>query len=230
MENNLPENWKKILSDEFEKDYFTNLVQFVESERKSKNILPPKELVFSALEYASVSSIKVVIIGQDPYHGVGQANGLAFSVRKGIKFPPSLRNIFKELDSDLGIPTPDHGDLTKWANQGILLLNTTLTVREKSPASHAKKGWDIFTDKIISVISEAQSSVVFLLWGRFAQSKKRLIDDSKHIILDAAHPSPFSAHNGFFGCRHFSKVNEILKKNNESPIDWRLDNAQPVLF
>lgn len=216
----LNDSWKSLLSNEFNAPYFTELLQFLADEKKNYKIFPPKNEIFNAFNHTPLEKIKVVIIGQDPYHGVGQAHGLCFSVNDDVKFPPSLKNIFNELQSDLEIPIPTSGNLTHWAHQGIFLLNNTLTVREKTPTSHQKKGWEEFTDSVIKLISEQKSGVVFLLWGNFAQSKENLIDTSKHHILKAAHPSPFSAHRGFLGCKHFSKTNEILKKQGQEPINF----------
>lgn len=216
----LSTSWKKLLSSEINAPYFADLLHFLVDEKKNNHIFPPEKEIFNAFNLTPLEKIKVVIIGQDPYHGVGQAHGLCFSVNDGVKFPPSLKNIFKELQSDLDIPTPLSGNLTHWAEQGVFLLNNTLTVREKTPTSHQKKGWEEFTDAVIKLISEQKSGVVFLLWGSFAQSKENLIDTTKHHILKAAHPSPFSAHRGFFGCKHFSKTNELLKKQEQKPINF----------
>lgn len=225
-------NWYKILKSEFDSDYFKSLISFLEDERKSHYIFPPEHLIFNAFNNTSFDTIKVVIIGQDPYHGYGQANGLAFSVNGGLKLPPSLKNIFKEIESDLGHAIPDFGDLTPWAKQGVLLLNATLTVRARQAASHQKKGWETFTDNVIRILSEKKENLVFLLWGNFAQAKENLIDTTKHYILKAAHPSPFSARNGFFGCKHFSQANEILKKKGLDEINWQIKNplVQQSLF
>lgn len=219
---NIPLNdtWKSLLSNEINAPYFTELLHFLAEEQKNHSIFPPKNEIFNAFNHTPLEKIKVVIIGQDPYHGVGQAHGLCFSVNDDVKFPPSLKNIFNELQSDLEIPIPTSGNLTHWAHQGIFLLNNTLTVREKTPTSHQKKGWEEFTDSVIKLISEQKSGVVFLLWGNFAQSKENLIDTSKHHILKAAHPSPFSAHRGFLGCKHFSKTNKILIEQGKNPINF----------
>lgn len=219
---NIEESWKNILIDEFNKDYFISLKQFLVEEKQSQTIYPKGNEIFAAFNYTSFDKVKVVILGQDPYHGAGQAHGLSFSVPEGIKPPPSLVNIYKELNSDIGFQIPSHGNLTKWAEQGVLLLNATLTVRANQAGSHQKKGWENFTDCVIKKISEQKQNVVFLLWGRYAQAKESLIDSSKHFILKAAHPSPFSAYNGFMGCKHFSKTNDLLKKNNLTEIDWSL--------
>lgn len=206
---------------EYNDDYFEELALFLLKEEQSgKVIFPPKEKVFNAFEKCSFENLKVVIIGQDPYHGIGQANGLAFSVSDGIKIPPSLRNIFKEINSDLGIPIPINGDLSTWAEKGVLLLNAVLTVEEGKPGSHQNKGWERFTDEIIKMISDEKSGIVFLLWGNYAKSKSDIIDEKKHLILTAAHPSPLSAYNGFFQCKHFSKTNKYLTIMEKTPIDW----------
>jgi len=214
------ESWKPVLGEEFQKPYFKDLKVFLIKERENYTIYPPGGLIFNAINRSSFHDIKVVIIGQDPYHGKGQAHGLSFSVQFGVKPPPSLVNIYKELKTDLGIPIASHGNLEKWADQGVLLLNATLTVRAGQAGSHQKKGWEQFTDTIIKKLSDEREGLVFLLWGRFAQAKEYLIDNNKHHILKAAHPSPFSAHNGFFGCKHFSKANIILKQNGVQEIDW----------
>lgn len=219
----IEDSWYELLHEEFEKEYFIQLKSFLKSEKEQFVIYPPGNKIFSAFNHTPVNKVKVVIIGQDPYHGAGQANGLCFSVSDGIKQPPSLVNIFKELNSDLNIPMPKSGNLEKWANQGVLLLNATLTVRANQAGSHQKQGWEEFTDTVIKKLSDKKDGLVFLLWGKFAQDKAALIDNSKHFILKAAHPSPFSAHNGFFGCKHFSKTNEILTNRGLSPIDWRIE-------
>ena len=226
MNINFPPSWKKMMSEEFCKPYFGELVDFLKTEKAlGKIIFPPGSLIFNAFEITPFENVKVVIIGQDPYHGKGQAHGLSFSVPNGIKLPPSLLNIFKELRNDIGIPINiQNGSLSKWAQQGVLLLNAALTVREGEPFSHAKYGWAEFTDAVIKKISDEMENVIFLLWGKFAQEKEKLIDTDKHYILKAAHPSPFSADKGFFGCRHFSKTNEILIKLGKSPIDWKIEN------
>jgi len=223
MDIQIEESWKKILKEEFEKDYFKQIVTSLKAEKSAgKIIFPPGPLIFNAFNKTPFSKVKVVLLGQDPYHGKGQAMGLSFSVPDGIPKPPSLVNIFKELESDLGIKPPISGNLEKWAKQGVLLLNASLTVRQNEAASHSKIGWLQFTDSVISKISELKDDIVFLLWGRFAQDKQTLIDETKHHVLKAAHPSPFSADKGFFGCRHFSKTNELLTINNKEPIDWKL--------
>lgn len=223
MEVSIDASWKQILKSEFEAPYFLNLKNFLLEERSKYTIFPKGSKIFNAFDTTPFDKVKVVILGQDPYHGQGQANGLCFSVSDGIKQPPSLQNIFKELYADLQLPIPQSGNLEPWAKQGILLLNATLTVRENQAGSHQNRGWEQFTDAVIREISERKSGVVFLLWGKFAQSKTPLIDSHKHFILQAAHPSPFSAYNGFFGCKHFSKTNEILKQNGYNEIDWRIE-------
>ena len=213
-------SWKIHLEKEFEKDYFSTLIQFVKQEYQTQTVYPPGKEIFRAFDCCSFEDVKVVIIGQDPYHGPGQANGLCFSVRDGVRPPPSLVNIFKEINKDLGKPIPTSGDLERWAHQGVLLLNATLTVRASSPASHQNKGWETFTDEAIKMISNTKSNVVFLLWGAYAQKKGEVIDRSKHLVLMSAHPSPFSADRGFFGCKHFSKANEYLRSKGLKEIDW----------
>lgn len=223
MEVRIEESWKSILKNEFNKPGFLEAVTFLKTEKAlGKVIYPPGSLIFNAFDTTPFDITKVVLLGQDPYHGKGQAHGLSFSVQNGVRPPPSLVNIFKELQADTGVAIPNHGNLTKWATQGVLLLNACLTVRENEPLSHSKIGWTGFTDAVINKISETKNNVVFLLWGKFAQEKQALIDETKHLVLKAAHPSPFSANNGFFGCRHFSKTNEYLVKNGIDPIDWAL--------
>ena len=223
MDVKIEESWKQILMPEFSKPYFQQIVTFIKAEKAlGKIIYPPGPLIFNAFYKTSFDKVKVVILGQDPYHNHGQAHGLSFSVPKGVGKPPSLINIFKELQSDLGIAAPVDGDLEKWAVQGVLLLNASLTVRANEPGSHSKIGWLNFTDEVIKKISEEKTGVIFLLWGKFAQDKQLLIDETKHSVLKAAHPSPFSADKGFFGCRHFSKTNELLMKQGKEPIDWKL--------
>jgi uracil-DNA glycosylase len=217
----LNNDWRKELENEFSKDYFIRLVEFYSLEKNTFKVFPPENKIFASLNLTSIDKIKVIIIGQDPYHGIGQANGLCFSVSDGIKKPPSLLNIFKELQTDLGFSIPESGNLESWAKQGVLLLNTTLTVREGSPASHANKGWEFFTDKIIKTLSNKKEGLIFLLWGNHAHTKEKLIDDSKHLILKAAHPSPL-AKGAFFGCKHFSKTNSHLIQLGKSPIDWEI--------
>ncbi len=223
MKLNKASDWNSFLREESEKEYFDKLTQFVETEYETEICFPHKKNIFSALELCSFSDTKVVILGQDPYHGDGQAQGLSFSVPDGVKFPPSLRNIFKELSSDLGIQVPFQGNLTPWAQQGVLLLNATLTVRKSTPGSHQNRGWEIFTDNIIQSISDKKEEVVFILWGKFAEQKSDLIDSKKHLIISSAHPSPFSAHRGFFGSKPFSKTNEYLRKKGKKEVDWNLD-------
>lgn len=219
----IEESWKEFLSEEFKKPYFKEIKQFLVSEKKSNHtIFPAGSKIFSAFDLTPIKNVKVVILGQDPYHGPGQAHGLSFSVPQGISIPPSLKNIFKELKSDLGMEIPTHGNLSNWARQGVLLLNATLTVRANEAGSHQKRGWEQFTDHIIEKISREKSGIVFMLWGKFAQAKEHLIDSRKHLILKAAHPSPFAADKGFFGCRHFSKANEYLKHNGKNEINWSL--------
>jgi len=218
----LEESWKQQLKNEFSSPYFQQLKMFLKEEKKSRVIFPPGQKIFSAFNAAPFDKVKVVIIGQDPYHGAGQANGLCFSVAQGVAMPPSLVNIFKEMKDDLGYEIPETGDLSNWARQGVLLLNATLTVRKGEPGSHQKQGWEKFTDAVIKKISEEKSGVVFLLWGKFAQDKANLVDSKKHFVLKAAHPSPFSAYNGFFGCKHFSKANELLRKSGKEAINWKI--------
>jgi uracil-DNA glycosylase len=223
MHVKIEESWKKVLQAEFSKSYFENIVAFLKTERaQGKIIYPPGSLIFNAFDKTPFNKLKVLLLGQDPYHGQGQAMGLSFSVPKGIRQPPSLINIFKELHNDVGIPIPTTGDLTPWAAQGVMLLNAALTVRAGEPNSHAKIGWHQFTDAVIKKVSDEKEGIVFLLWGAFAHQKQELIDQSKHHVLKAAHPSPFSADKGFFGCRHFSKTNEYLVKQKQQPIDWAL--------
>lgn len=220
----LEESWKELLYPEFEKDYMKTLRESLQKEQLNGQVLyPPNALIFNAFEHTPFKKVKVVILGQDPYHGSGQAHGLSFSVQKGTPFPPSLQNIFKELMTDIpGFKYPANGDLTSWADQGVLLLNATLTVQANKPGSHQKMGWERFTDKVIEELSKGKSGIVFLLWGKYAQAKGDLIDASKHFILKAPHPSPFSAYNGFFGCKHFSKTNEMLEKQELMPINWQV--------
>lgn len=220
----LEPGWQAVLAPEFEKDYMKSLKTFLLKEKElGHQIYPKNGDIFNAFNHTPIDKVKVVIIGQDPYHGAGQAHGLAFSVQKGVTIPPSLKNIYKELETDLvTFKTPNHGSLMQWADRGVFLLNATLTVRAHQPGSHQGKGWEVFTDKAIQLLSESRINLVFLLWGKFAQNKSVLIDESKHTILKAAHPSPFSAYNGFFGCRHFSKSNDILIGNGLEPIDWQI--------
>ncbi|MBN2610742.1 MAG: uracil-DNA glycosylase [Bacteroidales bacterium] len=215
-------SWKEILKDEFNSDYFALLKEFLVEEKSKSEVYPPGNLIFNAFNLTPFDKVRIVLLGQDPYHGRGQAHGLCFSVPDGVAPPPSLVNIFKELNSDLGIPVPVSGNLEKWARQGILLLNATLTVRANQAGSHQGKGWELFTDSVIKKVSDLKAGIIFILWGRYAQAKESLIDTKKHYILKAAHPSPFSAYNGFFGCRHFSKTNELLTRHAFEPIDWRI--------
>ncbi len=216
----IADSWKKKLVHEFEKEYFKQLIHFVRHEYLTQTVYPPGKEIFRAFDSCPFENAKVVIIGQDPYHGAGQANGLCFSVRHGIKGPPSLVNIFKEINKDLGKPIPVSGDLERWARQGVLLLNATLTVRASAPGSHQNKGWETFTDAVIKTISDTKTNVVFLLWGAYAQKKGEVIDRTKHLVLMSAHPSPFSADRGFFGSKHFSKANEYLRGKGLMEIDW----------
>ena len=216
-------HWDNILSEEFKKEYFKELIEFVKKEYKNKIIYPKQTEVFNAFRYTDYDNVKVVILGQDPYHGPNQAEGLSFSVSDAVLKPPSLQNIFKELESDLKIPFPEHNSLKNWAKQGVLLLNAVLTVEEHKPTSHKDKGWEIFTDNIIKIINDKKTPVVFILWGAYARAKKELITNPIHLIIESAHPSPFSARNGFFGSKPFSKTNEFLKKNNIEEIDWRVE-------
>lgn len=215
--------WDTLLEDEFKKDYYLELRKFLVDEYNHYHIYPDMYDIFNALRYTPYHDARVVLLGQDPYHGKGQAHGLCFSVKKGIAQPPSLQNMYKELHDDLGCRIPNHGELTKWAKQGVLMLNTCLTVREGKPNSHAGKGWEILTDRIIALMNQKSTPVVFLLWGRNAQNKEKLITNPAHLILKCAHPSPLSAYNGFFGCRHFSTTNQFLLDHNLQPIDWQID-------
>lgn len=219
----IEESWKEVLIDEFNKQYFLELKSFLVEERSNYTVYPKGNDIFSAFNLTPFQNVRVVILGQDPYHGPGQAHGLCFSVPKGIEPPPSLKNIFKELQINLGIPTPNHGNLESWSRQGVLLLNATLTVRSNQAGSHQKRGWETFTDTVIMKLSEQRENIIFLLWGAYAQAKATLIDKSKHSILIAPHPSPLSAHRGFFGCGHFSKTNEILISKGLKPINWNND-------
>lgn len=215
-------SWDDILKDEFKKDYYLKLRQFLKQEYATKMIYPDKNNIFNALRYTAYEDVKAVILGQDPYHGPNQAHGLCFSVQNGVEPPPSLKNIFKELNSDLGIEIPSSGELTPWTKQGVMLLNTVLTVRAGQANSHKGMGWEIFTDRIIEILNEREKPIVFILWGSPAKAKMKLITNPAHYILTAVHPSPLSAYNGFFGCRHFSKTNEILESIGEKRIDWSL--------
>lgn len=218
----IEEQWYKALKDEFEASYFADIKSFLIEEKKQHIVFPPSSLIFNAFNLTPFDDVKVVILGQDPYHNIGQAHGLAFSVPDNIQKPPSLINIFKELNQDLGVPIPTHGNLEKWAKEGVLLLNASLTVRAHMAASHAKIGWQYFTDAAIKALSDKKQNLVFILWGNYAIAKENLIDHNKHLILKTVHPSPLSASRGFFGCKHFSKTNEYLVKNNIKPIDWSL--------
>lgn len=220
MQVKIEKSWQEVLQVEFDKPYFESLVSFVKQEYASNTIFPPAGQIFNAFNTCPFNNVKVVILGQDPYHGPGQAHGLCFSVNDGIQFPPSLQNIFKEITSDLGIPTPKTGNLTRWAEQGVLLLNATLTVRASQAGSHQGKGWEEFTDAVIKTISEKTENVVFILWGSYAIKKKSLINASKHCILTAPHPSPLSSYRGFFGCKHFSQTNTYLTSKGKTPIEW----------
>ena len=224
MSVDLDQSWLQVLKPEFDKAYMKSLKAFlVEEKENGQQIYPKGTDIFNALNHTPFDKVKVVILGQDPYHGAGQAHGLSFSVQKGVAVPPSLKNIYKELETDIeGFVTPAHGNLTSWAYQGVLLLNATLTVRAQQPGSHQGKGWEIFTDKIIAELSAGRTGIVFLLWGKYAQNKSALIDASKHTILMAPHPSPFSAHTGFLGCRHFSKANQKLTEQGLQPINWQI--------
>ena len=219
---NIGNKWDEVLAGEFEKEYYLKLRQFLIEEYKTRTIYPGMHDMFNALRYTSYEDVKAVILGQDPYHGPGQAHGMSFSVQKGVKQPPSLVNIFKEMKDDLGIDPPDHGCLVKWAEQGVLLLNTCLTVREHQANSHKGKGWEIFTDRVIELLNEREKPIVFILWGANAKSKAQLITGKQHLILEGAHPSPFSAYNGFFGGQYFSKANTFLTEKGEGPIAWDL--------
>jgi len=221
MDVKIENSWKNALKDEFSKEYFKNLVDFVKEEYRGKTpIYPQGSSIFKAFELTPLEKVKVVLLGQDPYHGEGQAHGLSFSVNEGVKIPPSLRNIYKEIEDDLAIKTPASGNLTRWAKQGVLLLNATLTVRAHQPGSHQNRGWEIFTDAVIQALSEQRENLVFLLWGAYAKEKGACIDKKKHFVLTAAHPSPFSAYRGFFGCKHFSKTNDFLTARGLEPIHW----------
>lgn len=218
----IEESWKAVLSDEFSSPYFAELKRFLTWEKKQHAVYPPGDKIFSAFNLTPFHQVRVVILGQDPYHGPGQAHGLCFSVPEGVAKPPSLVNIFKELQDDLGFPPPEHGNLESWARQGVLLLNAILTVRARQAGSHRGRGWERFTDAAIRALSDQRTGIVFLLWGANAQAKGRLIDRNRHHVLTAPHPSPFSAERGFFGCSHFSKVNEILFTNGLTPVDWKI--------
>lgn len=220
MDVKIEPGWKEILKEEFEKQYFIQLTDFVKTEYQTNKVFPPGKEIFNAFNLCPFENVKVIIIGQDPYHGPGQAHGLCFSVKEGIPFPPSLRNIFKEIELDLHIPIPVSGDLTKWAKQGVLLLNATLTVRAHIAGSHQNKGWEKFTDEVIRLVSENKDNVVFILWGAYAQKKGEIIDKRKHLVLESVHPSPLSAMRGFFGNHHFSRTNQFLESKGLHPINW----------
>ena len=220
----LEESWKALLISEFEKDYMQSLSQFLREQKLHKKIIyPPGNKIFNAFQLTKFEKLKVVILGQDPYHGIGQAHGLSFSVEQGIKPPPSLNNIFKELESDLGLKRPDHGNLEKWAQQGVLLLNSILTVEKGSPGSHTRKGWEIFTDEVLNTINSLRKNTVFILWGQKAQDKCHFIDSTENLVIKSSHPSPYSAHGGFLGAKPFSRTNNYLKDHGYDPIDWDLN-------
>lgn len=219
---NIGNEWDELLKGEFDKEYYHKLRGFLAKEYKERTIYPNMYDIFNALKYTSYSDVKAVLIGQDPYHGPGQAHGLCFSVKRGVDVPPSLKNMYKELETDIGFKPPKHGELIEWAKQGVLMLNAVLTVRAGEANSHKGMGWEIFTDRVIELLNEREKPIVFLLWGGNARRKKLLITNPNHTVLEAAHPSPLSAYNGFFGCKHFSKTNEILKEAGQPPIDWTL--------
>lgn len=220
MNVTIEESWKKRLGGEFQKDYFASLTSFVRAEYSSRSIYPPPKKIFAAFDMAPFDQVKVVILGQDPYHGLGQANGLCFSVNDGVPIPPSLRNVYKEIASDIGKAMPESGNLERWAQQGVLLLNATLTVRAGQAGSHQKKGWEEFTDAVVDILSNEREGLVFMLWGAYAQKKGAVIDERKHLVLKAPHPSPLSAHAGFFGCKHFSQANDYLLLQGKEAIRW----------
>ena len=220
MDVKIAEDWKALLQDEFDKPYFETLTRFVKEEYASRQIFPAGRNIFRAFDKCPLSSLKVVIIGQDPYHGPGQANGLCFSVGEGVPFPPSLQNIFKEVAADIGTPIPASGELDRWAEQGVLLLNSVLTVREHCAASHAGRGWEQFTDAVVRAVAERKEGVVYMLWGSYAQKKGAIANPAKNLILKAVHPSPLSAYRGFFGCKHFSQANQYLQQIGKTPIEW----------
>ena len=220
MEIRIEESWKRELAEEWEKDYFVRLTQFVREEYATKQIFPPGRQIFASFNSTPFHDVKVVILGQDPYHDVGQANGLCFSVNDGIQFPPSLRNIFKEIESDIGTPVPQSGDLSRWAKQGVLLLNATLTVEAHRAGSHQRHGWEQFTDSVIAHLAEHRDNLVFILWGSYAIGKGAFIDRNRHLVLTSVHPSPLSAHRGFFGNHHFSRTNQYLIEHGKTPIEW----------
>ncbi len=221
MEVRIEPTWRAQLAPEFEKPYFVQLAEFVRQEYRTRQIFPPAKLIFNAFDLCPFDRVKVVIIGQDPYHGIGQAHGLSFSVNEGVEIPPSLRNIYKEISSDLGIEPLQHGNIERWARQGVLLLNATLTVRANIAGSHQKHGWEQFTDTAIRTLAAQREHIVFMLWGNYAQQKAQFIDPAKHLILRSVHPSPLSASRGWFGCKHFSQANNYLIQNGLEPIDWR---------
>lgn len=216
----IEESWKKVLADEFQEEYFVTLTGQIREAYLARTVFPPHKLALNAFEHCHFNDVKVVILGQDPYHGDGQAHGLSFSVPEGVRSPPSLQNIYKEIQSDIGTPIPESGNLERWADQGVLLLNSTLTVEQGNPGSHQGLGWECFTDAVVQKISDEKEHVVFLLWGKHAQEKGKNIDAKKHLVLQAPHPSPFSAHTGFLGCKHFSQTNDYLKANNLKEIMW----------
>jgi uracil-DNA glycosylase len=220
MDVKIEESWKKVLNGEFDQPYFESLVKFVKDEYARHKVYPPGKWMFHAFDCCPFDDVKVVVLGQDPYHGPGQAHGLCFSVQDGIAFPPSLQNIFKELNNDLNIPMPKSGNLERWAHQGVFLLNATLTVRARQAGSHQNNGWETFTDAVVRKLAEEKEHLVFLLWGAYAQRKGEFIDINRHLVLKAPHPSPFSANRGFFGCRHFSKTNAYLEQHGKTPIEW----------
>lgn len=222
---NLPHDWREILGEELEQPFFQELNEFLETEYKNHIIYPNQEDIFNSFRYTPYSHVKVVILGQDPYHGPNQAHGLSFSVKQGAPLPPSLKNIYKELSADIGCDISNNGYLKKWADQGVLLLNTVLTVRHGEANSHKGKGWEVFTDKVINKLNEREAPIIFLLWGRPAQSKQKLINPAKHYIIHSAHPSPLSAHRGFFGSKPFSKINSLLEQMNQKGIDWEIEQA-----
>ena len=216
-------SWDEILKDEYQKDYFKNIAMFINKEYREKTIFPPKNNILRAFKLTDYDNVKVVILGQDPYHGINEANGLAFSVSKGVRLPPSLQNIYKELYNDLGITVSTNGDLEKWAREGVLLLNSVFTVEKDKPASHKNIGWEQFSDEVIKKVNEKNTPVVFILWGNFAKSKAKYITNPIHLVITSPHPSPFSAYSGFFGSKPFSRTNEFLRKNNMKEIDWKID-------
>lgn len=218
-------SFKDLVEQESKKEYFINLKKFIDEEYSTKTIFPAKEDIMNSMKYSPLDKVKVVIVGQDPYHGIGEAHGLSFSVNKGIKIPPSLTNIFKELNKDLDMHMPNNGYLLKWELQGVLLLNSVLTVEKDKPGSHRNKGWEIFTDEVIKAVNDKTTPVVFLLWGAYAKEKRNLITNPIHLVLESSHPSPFSVKSGFEGCAHFSKTNKFLKENKIQPIDWQIDNV-----